>query len=132
MLESRQMRLLFKYFHELPDGRVQLVPCTLVVLPDRNRGTAAGGAGRTIVLRAPQGAALEFDEPLDLRQGRLARLVGGSLRGPVTIRGTPTSPGSEDDVEIVTRDVELDELEVRTGEMVQFQILHQQLVDRFL
>ena len=120
MLESRQMRLLFKDYHSLPDGRVHLVPCTLVVLPDRNRGAAGGGGGRTIVLRAPQGAALEFDEPLDLRQGRLAKLVGGSLRGQVMIRGTPTAPGAEDDIEIVTRDVELDELEVRTSEMVQF------------
>ena len=30
MLESRQMRLLFKQYHTLPDGRVNLVPCTLV------------------------------------------------------------------------------------------------------
>ncbi|MDA1202425.1 MAG: hypothetical protein O3C39_12160, partial [Planctomycetota bacterium] len=119
VLESRQMRLLFKDYQSLPDGRVNLVPCTLVVLPDGNR-LANGPAGRTIVMRAPQGAVLEFDEPLDLRQGRLARLVGGSLRGQVTIRGTPTEPGAEDDIEIVTRDVELDELEVRTGEMVQF------------
>lgn len=120
MLESRQMRLLFKDYHSLPDGRVHLVPCTLVVLPDRNRLTGGNGPGRTLVLRAPQGAALEFDEPLDLKQGRLAKLVGGSLRGQVTIRGTPTVPGAEDDIEIVTRDVELDELEVRTSEMVQF------------
>ena len=120
MLESRQMRLLFKDYHSLPDGRVNLVPCTLVVLPDRNRVASDGQPGRTMVLRAPQGAVLEFDEPLDLRQGRLARLIGGSLRGQVTIRGTPTSPEAEDDVEIVTRDIELDELEVRTGEMVQF------------
>jgi hypothetical protein len=120
MLESRQMRLLFKDYHSLPDGRVNLVPCTLVVLPDRNRVAADGQPGRTLVLRAPQGAVLEFDEPLDLRQGRLARLIGGSLRGQVTIRGTPTAAGAEDDVEIVTRDIELDELEVRTGEMVQF------------
>jgi hypothetical protein len=119
VLESRQMRLLFKEYQSLPDGRVNLVPCTLVVLSDRNR-VADGPAGRTIVMRAPQGAVLEFDEPLDLRQGRLARLVGGSLRGQVTIRGTPSAPGGEDDIEIVTRDVELDELEVRTGEMVQF------------
>ncbi len=119
VLESRQMRLLFKDYQSLPDGRVNLVPCTLVVLPDRNR-MAEGSAGRTIVMRAPQGAVLEFDEPLDLRQGRLARLIGGSLRGQVTIRGTASTPGSEDDVEIVTRDIELDELEVRTGEMVQF------------
>ena len=120
MLESRQMRLLFKEYHSLPDGRVNLVPCTLVVLPDRNRAAGSGPPGRTLVLRAPQGAVLEFDEPLDLRQGRLARLVGGSLRGQVTIRGTPSAPAAEDDIEIVTRDVELDELEVRTGELVQF------------
>jgi hypothetical protein len=120
MLESRQMRLLFKQYQALPDGRVNLVPCTMVLLPDRNRAAADANAGRTLVLRVPQGAVLEFDEPLDLRQGRLARLVGGSLRGQVTIRGTPSAPGAEDDIEIVTRDVELEEFEVRTGEMVQF------------
>jgi hypothetical protein len=120
MLESRQMRLLFKNYHTLPDGRVNLVPCTLVVLPDRNRVGEGQAEGRTIVLRAPQGAVLEFDEPIDLRQGRLAKLVGGSLRGQVTIRGTPSAPNVEDDIEIVTRDVELAELEVRTNEEVQF------------
>ena len=120
VLESRQMRLLFKQYHSLPDGRVNLVPCTLVMLSDRNRSADDGGPGRTVVLRAPQGAVLEFDEPLDLRQGRLAKLVGGSLRGQVTIRGTPTGPDADDEIEIVTRDVELAELEIRTTEMVQF------------
>jgi hypothetical protein len=120
VLESRQMRLLFRQYQALPDGRVHLVPCTLVILPDRNRVAGDGDAGRTLVLRVPQGAVLEFDEPLDLRQGRLARLIGGSLRGQVTIRGTPSAPGAEDDIEIVTRDVELAELEVRTTEAVQF------------
>ena len=121
MLESRQMRLLFRDYHTLPDGRVSLVPCTLVVLPERGRsGGGPSTPGRTLVLRAPQGAVLEFDEPLDLRQGRLAKLVGGSLRGQVSIRGTPSAPGAEDDIEIVTRDVQLAELDVRSGEMVQF------------
>jgi hypothetical protein len=118
VLESRQMRLLFKEYHTLPDGRVNLVPCTLALLPERGR--AGAGGGRTLVLRAPQGAVLEFDEPLDLQRGRLAKLVGGSLRGQVTIRGTPSAPGVEDDIEIVTRDVTLDRLEVRTVETVQF------------
>ncbi|MEO1992509.1 MAG: hypothetical protein ABGW78_11290 [Pirellulales bacterium] len=120
MLESRQMRLLFRDYHTLPDGRVNLMPCTLVVLPDRNRIANGQNEGRTIVLRAPQGAVLEFDEPIDLRQGRLAKLVGGSLRGQVTIRGTPSVPEAQDDIEIVTRDIELTELEVRTNEEVQF------------
>ena len=117
VLESRQMRLLFKEYHTLPDGRVNLVPCTLALLPDRSRGATGG---RTLVLRAPQGAVLEFDEPLDLQRGRLAKLVGGSLRGQVTIRGTPSASGLEDDIEIVTRDITLDQLEVRTVETVQF------------
>lgn len=118
ILESRQMRLLFQQYHSLPDGRVNLVPCTVILLPDA--GGAAPGQGRTLVLRAPQGAVLEFDEPLDLRAGRLAKLVGGSLRGQVTIQGTPSRPDAEDDIEIVTRDIELVALEVRTAEMVQF------------
>jgi len=120
VLESRQMRLLFKHYHSLPDGRVNLAPCTLVMLPDRNRTLGGEGGGRTLVMQAPQGAVLEFDEPLDLRQGRLARLVGGSLRGRVTIRGTRSGEGADDEIEIVTRDVELAELEIRTTEMVQF------------
>jgi len=120
VLESRQMRLLFKQYHSLPDGRVNLVPCTLVMLPDRNRTAGGERGGRTLVMRAPQGAVLEFDEPLDLRQGRLAKLVGGSLRGQVTIRGTPSSEAADDEIEIVTRDVELAELEIRTTDMVQF------------
>jgi len=120
ILESRQMRLLFQKYEPMPDGRMNLMPCTLVVLPDRNRTPGEGPSGRTLVLRAPQGAVLEFDEPLDLRQGRLGKLIGGSLRGQVTIRGTPTSPTADDDVEIVTRDLELHDLEVRTGDMVQF------------
>jgi hypothetical protein len=120
MLESRQMRLLFKQYHSLPDGRVNLVPCTLVILPDRNRLAGSGTSGRTLVLRAPQGAVLEFDEPLDLKQGRLAKLIGGSLRGQVSIRGTPSAEGADDDIEIATRDVELEGLEIRTNELVQF------------
>ncbi len=124
MLESRQMRLLFKDYRKMTDNRddrrVQLIPCTLVLLPE-NTGEAGAPPGRTLVLRAPQGAVLEFDEPFDLaKQERPSRLVGGSLRGQVTIRGTESAPGAEDDVEIVTRDVELEEMEIRTAEAVQF------------
>jgi hypothetical protein len=118
VLESSRMRLLFKEYHSLPDGRVNLVPCTLVLLPE----PAAQGEppGRTMVVRAPQGAVLEFDEPIDLRQGRLAKLVGGNLRGEVTVRSTATSPTAEDELEILTRDLELAENRLQTIEAVQF------------
>ncbi len=119
VMESRGMRLLFKQYHSLPDGRVNLVPCTVIVLPDGQR-RANSENGRTMLLRAPQGAVLEFDEPLDLRAGRLARLVGGSLRGQVTVHGTESSPGANDEIELVTRDLELDEFEIHTNEKVDF------------
>ena len=95
MLESRQMRLLFKEYRRMSedplDPRVQLFPCTLVLLPEQS-GEVGAPAGRTVVLRAPQGAVLEFDEPFDLsKQERPSRLVGGSLRGHVTIRATATA-----------------------------------------
>ena len=119
VMESRGMRLLFKQYHSLPDGRVNLVPCTVIVLPDGQR-RANAEKGRTMLLRAPQGAVLEFDEPLDLRAGRLARLVGGSLRGQVIVRGTESFPGANDEIELVTRDLELDEFEIHTNEKVDF------------
>ncbi len=119
-LESRQMRLLFEKWHMMSNDpeerRVQLLPCTLVILPEPGQE-----GGRTLVLRAPQGAVLEFDEPFDLSSEDVpSRLLGGSLRGQVTIRGTPSAPGADDDFEIVTRDVELEEMEIRTPEAVQF------------
>ncbi len=124
VLESRQMRLLFKDYWRMSDRederRVQLYPCTLVILPSEQGIEEGKPPGRTLLLRAPQGAVLEFDEPFDLRGGRLAKLVGGSLRGQVTIRGTPSAPGLDDEVEIITRDVELEEMEIRTSEAVQF------------
>jgi hypothetical protein len=116
VLESQEVRLLFKHYHSLPDGRVNLVPCTLVLLPEKR----ADGEGRTIVMRSPQGAVLEFAEPLDLRQGRLSKLVGGSLRGQITVRGTETVAGAEDDLEIVSRDLQLRGMELRSTEAVQF------------
>lgn len=118
VLESSRMRLLFKEYHSLPDGRVNLVPCTLVLLPE----PAAAGEppGRTMVVRAPQGAVLDFDEPIDLRQGRLAKLVGGNLRGEVTVRSTATSPTGDDELEILTRDLELAGNRLQTIEAVQF------------
>lgn len=118
---GKQMQLLCKDYDILPDGRVRLEQCTILVLPERRSAAGERDPGRTYVLRAPQGAILEFDAPPDLKRiTSLPRLIGGSLRGQVTIRGTATAPGREDDVEILTRDIELSELEVRSNAAVEF------------
>ena len=118
VLESNSMRLLFKEYHTLPDGRMNLVPCTLVMLPEPSPDGQP--KGRTVVMRAPQGAVLEFEEPIDPAQGRLSKLIGGNLRGEVSVRGTATTPGGEDEIEINTRDLELAENRLQTIEAVQF------------
>ena len=118
VIDSRRMRLLCKEYHALPDGRVNLVPCTLVLMPEPPVGEEP--PGRTITVRAPQGAVLEFDEPIDLRQGRFAMPVGGNLRGEVIVRGTPTTPEGDDEIEILTRDLELADNRLQTIEAVQF------------
>jgi hypothetical protein len=118
VLESNEMRLLFKEYHTLPDGRLNLVPCTLVILPK----PAVDGEppGRTVVMRAPQGAVLEFEEPIDPALGQLSKIVGGNLRGEINVRGTATTPGGDDEIEIVTRDLEFSENLLHTREAVQF------------
>ena len=118
VLESNSMRLLFKEYHTLPDGRMNLVPCTLVMLPEPSPDGQP--KGRTVVMRAPKGAVLEFEEPIDPAQGRLSKLIGGNLRGEVSVRGTATTPGGEDEIEINTRDLELAENRLQTIEAVQF------------
>jgi hypothetical protein len=118
VIDSSRMRVLCKEYHALPDGRMNLVPCTLVLLPEPPVGDEP--VGRTITVRAPQGAVLEFDEPIDLRQGRFAMPVGGNLRGEVIVRGTPTTPEGDDEIEIKTRDLELADNRLQTIEAVQF------------
>jgi len=88
VLESRQMRLLFRQYNAVEGGRVHLVPCTLVVLPE----TVAGAPpGRTLVLRAEQGAVLEFDEPLDLATVARAAAAAGSWPGSRPAARVPTT-----------------------------------------
>jgi hypothetical protein len=118
VVDSNRMRLLCKEYHTLPDGRVNLVPCTLVLLPEPPVGDEP--PGRTITVRAPQGAVLEFDEPIDFAKGQFAMPVGGHLRGEVSVRGTPTTPDGDDEIEILTRDLELTENRLQTIEAVQF------------
>ena len=77
---------------------------------------------RAMVLEAPEGAVLEFDRPLDLRRADIGQLVRGELQGPITIRGAGNSPGPDDDLLVVTRDVELTERTVTTPHEVEFRL----------
>ncbi len=118
ILESERAMLLIKDYQNLPDGRVKLHPCTVVFFGNdapRDELTAP-----PVILQAPEGAILKFDEPFDLKRAKVGRLIGGSLVGKVTIRRELSRPGAADDLRVTTRDVELTEDRVITPHPVDF------------
>ena len=82
--------------NNLPDGRVEIPRCTIVFSSPAD--DEAQRRRQSIILEAPDGAVLKFDQPLDLSRAKVGRLVGGQLNGPVTIRSDWKEPGPEDDL----------------------------------
>jgi len=119
VFESRQTKLLFKDYTKQTPNTVELRPCTLIFLPEEPDLTLQERAGRAVVMEVPDGAVLEFDQPLDLTQGKMGRLVRGQLRGIVRIRCQGRSAGPEDDLRITTREVRLSQNEISSPEKVE-------------
>ncbi|MEN6459359.1 MAG: hypothetical protein ABFC63_10565 [Thermoguttaceae bacterium] len=120
ILESNRAKLIFESYRNHPDGRIELHPCTVVFPYDGPAEDEDQRIRQSIVLEAPGGALLQFDPPLDLARPKFGRLVGGRLVGPITIRSDWKLPGPEDDLLIVTRDVELLDQIVHTPHIVDF------------
>jgi len=120
ILESDRVKLLFQDYTDSGGGRVELHPCTIIFMPDDSTGDEAQRRRQAVILEVPDRAILEFDESFDLRRGKVGRLVGGQLAGRITIRGKGAKPGPEDDLLIVTRDVQLTERHVWTPHAVDF------------
>ncbi len=120
IIESDQAKLLMQEPRSLGDRKLQLRPCTIVFLPDKAGLSHHERVRQAVVLQAPEGAILEFDQPLNLRRMEMGRLVGGELTGPVTIRSQGQSLGPEDDLLIVTRNVQISEKEISAVGRVEF------------
>ena len=121
VLESSQAKLLVQDYQNLPDGRVKLYPCTLIFFPNPGKKDAIGEE-QAIVMKAPEGAILQFDEEFDLKRAKVGKLIGGNLLGKITIASAPSKPGSAEDLLIVTRDVELLDDRVWTPHPVEFRL----------
>jgi lipopolysaccharide export system protein LptA len=118
LLESETSKLLLKEYTNLPDGRVQITPCTVIYLPDGD-AEQEGSHKRVIIMRAQQ-AFLQFDTPVDLGRGKLGKLLGGTLDGPIRIESAETRPGANDDLLITTHDVKMIENRIVTPNEVDF------------
>ena len=85
----------------------------------RSSSWSDGPIRESIVLQAPE-AVLQFDHDLNLNQPREANLLGGQLVGKIVIRSDWKQPGPEDDLLIVTKNVQLNKQSISTPERVEF------------
>ncbi len=129
IVENPDCTLLIQDYKPLDDGRMELRPCTLIFylpadeseasapLPD---GSKPAPSRRPIVMRAPQGAILQFDRPLDLAKAQFGRVVGGRLAGETTIFSPESKPGANDALRVSTRNVQIDPERAFTPHDVEF------------
>ncbi len=122
VIESPRGKLLLHEYETLADGRLRIKPCTMIFLHEGEAESEADRNRRAVILQAPEGAILRFDTPVDLRQSRMGKLVGGHMMGPITIRSDQRLPGPQDDLLIKTRDAELIGDKIVTPHPVDFRL----------
>lgn len=122
-IQTEQCTLLLKDYQPTPDGRLELKPATLVFFAggEKDSPDPEKRKGRPIVLRAPQGAMLQFDRPLDFARAEFGRLIGGRLPGEITIFSPPSKPGANDALQLTTRNLQMDSQRAFTPHDVEFQ-----------
>ncbi|NLE36852.1 MAG: hypothetical protein GX621_02375 [Pirellulaceae bacterium] len=108
ILQNDRVKLLIGGYEPDRDGNMVMTPCAIVFLPEGDDPMSSERFDRAVVLEAPQGAVLEFDEPFELGRTSMGQPVGGRLLGPITIRGAGRPGTLDDDLLIVTSNVQLD------------------------
>lgn len=122
VLETPQGKLLFRDYRSRPDGMMELSPCSMVFLSSEEGGDAELRKRRATVMRAPEGALVRFERPVNLKQGKIEKIVGGELLGEVQITSGQKLPGPEDDLLITTRDVMLSETHISTPHLLEYRL----------
>lgn len=123
ILRSGPIRLLMQeYDSNRDDGKLLIEPCTIVYLPETPGLSRTERLQRAVVLQAPAGALLDFEDVSDIVQGKLNGFLGGQLRGDVVIRSGMRKPGPEDNLRIETRDVQLSKEDIYAPYDVEFRL----------
>lgn len=108
IVETENCTLLVKDYKPTPDGRLELMPCTLLFHAGGSADSQANTPPRMIVMRAPGGALLQFDKALDIANAEFGRLISGQLPGEITITSPESKPGAGDWLYVKTSDVRID------------------------
>lgn len=113
VLRIDKLMLVVKDYRRHDDGSVDLDECAVLVLPaDWEFGESP--PRETVVLEAPGGAHLQFDEDFQPTRGRAGRIVEGRFPGKIVIRSDMRLPGPDDDLYIATRDLAMNETLIHT------------------
>lgn len=108
-----KLMLVLKDYRRHDDGSIDLDECAVLVLPaDWEFGEPP--PLDTVVLEAPGGAHLQFDEDFQPTRGKAGRIVDGRFPGDIVIRSKMRDPGPDDDLLITTRDLSMNEMLIRT------------------
>lgn len=122
VLETDQGVFLFREYHDLPDHRFEIKPCTLVAFSKPKapqNGSDKPEMGRVIVLQAPQGAQLQFDDASDVSRFRFGKLLGGRLPGEIHIWSREPNGGQP--LNLKTRNIQIEERRIWTPHEVLFE-----------
>jgi hypothetical protein len=119
-LVSERATVFFRDYKMLEDQRLELVPCTIIIQPEESTGPSEVKSQQPLVLQAPEGAILEFEHGLDLRNAKSGHLIGGQFSGPITLSKQETTPDGSDHLFIKTSDVTLTAERVWTDRRVEF------------
>ncbi len=121
VIENGQIMLVLQDYKPDDRGGVELSSCAVIGFPTpRVPGTAP--PSDAIILEAPTGAKLQFDENFRPTRGQIGRLVAGYFPGELVIRSQMKKPTSDDDLYISTRDLRLKETLIFTDSRTEFQL----------
>jgi hypothetical protein len=96
--------LVLDRYERFEDGRVDIPQFALLIFPTPLE--EGGAAPRdAIILEAPEGARLQFDDHFHLERGQVGQIVGGSFPGPIIIRSDMHEAGPADDLLIETSEI---------------------------
>lgn len=103
------------------DGLVELEHFALLIFPTPRQQSAAPPRD-AIILEAPEGAQLQFDNKFRLERGEIGAIQRGEFPGKITIRSDMREPGPEDDLVIETTDLKMNSKLLYTPNEVRFRL----------
>ena len=104
--------LLFRDCEQRSETKWLIKPLTIII-PQRD----AGNSKRAILIRNNEGAEIQFESAVDWSK-ELPPIVGGQLRGEISIVAPPEDAVKNNGMQIITRDLRINKREIWTNQKI--------------